>query len=692
MNATMIKKNETKIVGKKQKTIRAVLTGNPNCGKTLLFNSLTNSNQYVGNWPGVTVERKAGKIIYNDKEIGELIDLPGIYSLSSYTLEEKVSRDCILDTDPDLIINIIDGTNIERNLYLTLQILEIGKPTLLLINMMDEVEKRGDKIDCNKLSSLLGVPVIPISAKQKVNIDKVVKMIIRLSEEKSKPPRILYNQDTYNTINKVQKILIEEENHHNIPFRFYATKLLEDDTACIETLELTTDQCQRIEDILLEYEQTAEYGDRQTILSDARYRFIEHIINKTVVKKHKLKENTISDKIDKIVTNKYLSYPIFFGILFTIFMLTFQTIGGFLQSILKDFFNNTLTNTLNNFLINSNAPEWTRGLLVDGVLSGVGAVISFIPLIAILFFFLSLLEDSGYMARAAFIMDKIFQKFGLTGRSFIPMIMGFGCSVPAIMATRTVSSEKDRKLTIILTPFMSCGAKLPFYGLFASTFFPEVQGLIIFSMYIIGMAVSVISGFILSKTVFKGKNSPFVMELPPYRIPSMSSTLKLTWEKSWDFLRRAGTLIFAMSVLLWFLQAFNFNFNMVEDNSQSILAYLGAFIAPIFIPLGFGTWQAAVAVLSGFIAKEAVVSTMAVLYAGGAGGDILTNQLQNIYSGASALSMMVFILLCAPCIAACATIKKEMNSFKWAFLAYGYQTLVAYIISMAVYFIASLFI
>lgn len=687
---------ETKVVAKTKKSsklFRAALLGNPNCGKTMLFNALTGSNQYVGNWPGVTVDQKIGTISVDRKDVGEIVDLPGIYSLSSYSIEEKVSRNFILNENPDLIINILDGTNIERNLYLTIQALEIGKPVLVVINMMDEVRKRGDVIDFSRLSHLLGAPVVPISAKQGENIDLVLKEACRLAEEKPIPPKILYDQSTYSAISKIQQILAEEENHHKIPFRFYATKLLEDDTGCIETLELSADQCCRIDKIIDEYEHSSEYGDRQTMLSDARYRLIEQTVKKCVVKKRKPGELTVSDRIDKIVTNRYLSYPIFFCVLFLMFLITFQTLGAFLQGLLQDLFDLVITPAVESFLTTASAPEWTHGLLTDGVISGVGAVVSFVPLIVLLFFFLSLMEDSGYMARTAFIMDKIFSKFGLSGRSFIPMIMGFGCSVPAIMAARTMENEKDRRLTIMLTPFMSCGAKLPVYALFATAFFPDIQGYVIFGMYIIGMIVAVLAGFVLSKTVFRGETTPFIMELPPYRFPSIKSTLKLTWEKARDFLTRAGTLIFAMSVLLWFLQAFDFGLHPVSDNSQSILAMIGAVIAPVFIPLGFGTWQAAVAVLSGFIAKEAVVSTMAVLYSSGSNdSSALAAQIQNAFTPAAALSMMTFILLCAPCVAACATIKKEMNSWKWAIFTYGYQIATAYIVSLIVYFVSSIFL
>lgn len=687
---------ETKTVvktKKQSKLFRAALLGNPNCGKTMLFNALTGSNQYVGNWPGVTVDQKIGSVSLNQRPVGELVDLPGIYSLSSYSIEERVSRDFILNEDPDLIINILDGTNMERNLYLTIQALEIGKPVLVAINMMDEVRKRGDRIDCLRLSNLLGVPVIPISAKHGENIDLVLQEACRLSKEKPIPPKVLYDQATYSAISKIQQILAEEENHHKIPFRFYATKLLEDDTACIETLELSADQCRRIDRIIEEYEHASEYGDRQTMLSDARYRLIEQIVEKSVVKKRKPGAITLSDRIDRIVTNRYLSYPIFFCVLFLMFLITFQTLGAVLQGWLQDLFDFVITPGVESFLTAVSAPEWTHGLLVDGMISGVGAVVSFVPLIVLLFFCLSLMEDSGYMARTAFIMDKIFSKFGLSGRSFIPMIMGFGCSVPAVMAARTMENEKDRRLTIMLTPFMSCGAKLPVYALFATAFFPDIQGYVIFAMYLIGMAVAVLAGLILSKTVFRGETTPFIMELPPYRLPSLKSSLKLTWEKARDFLTRAGTLIFAMNILLWFLQAFNFQFQLVSDNSQSILAVIGAVIAPVFIPLGFGIWQASVAVLSGFIAKEAVVSTMAVLYSSGSSDNTaLAAQIQSAFTPASALSMMTFILLCAPCVAACATIKREMNSWKWALFTYGYQIATAYIVSLIVYWVSSIFL
>ncbi len=668
----------------KTKVFTAALIGNPNCGKTMLYNALTGSNQYVGNWPGVTVEQKVGVI---QGANGKLVDLPGIYSLSTYSIEEKISRNYALSEEPDVLLNIIDGTNIERNLYLTVQVLEIGKPTMVVINMMDEVEKRGDHIDCKKMSRILGVPVIPISAKKKINIDVVKRELNRLASERPLPPKVLYDQITYTAIGRISQILAEEENHHNIPFRFYATKLMEDDTDCIQLLGLSSDQCLRINHIIEEYEKTSEFGDRQTMLSDARYRYIEQLVQKAVSRKYLPGEMSLSDKIDRVVTNRWLGYPVFFGVLFVMFMLTFQTVGAFFQQALEGFFNDTLGTAVTDFLTHIGAPDWTQGLLVDGILGGVGTVISFLPLIVLLFFCLSLLEDSGYMARAAFIMDKLFSKFGLSGRSFIPMIMGFGCSVPAVMAARTMPSEKDRRLTILLTPFMSCGAKLPLYALFASAFFPQYQGYVIFGMYGIGMIVAVFSGFVLSKTVFRGDKTPFIMELPPYRIPSLHSTCKLTWEKAKDFLMRAGTVIFAMSVLLWFLQGFNFHLEYLSDNTDSILAVLGSLIAPLFIPLGFGVWQAAVSVLSGFIAKEAVVSTMAVLYAGQASDSTtaLTAGVQAAFTPASAISMMVFVLLCAPCMAACATIKRELNSWKWALFTYSYQIGIAYLVSLLVY-------
>ena len=667
-----------------RKHFTAALLGNPNCGKTMLFNVLTGSNQYVGNWPGVTVEKKIGRLQSNLE--GELVDLPGIYSLSTYSIEERVSRDFILNENPDVIINIIDGSNIERNLYLTLQALEIGRPMIIVINMMDEVKKRGDTIFCDKLSGILGVPVIPISAKKGENIALVLKEVEQAAYAKPIPPKILYDQSTYDVISRITQILVEEENHHNIPFRFYATKLLEGDSACITLLGLSSDQCFRINQIIEEYERKGAFGDRETMLSDARFCFIEQVVAKSVKRKYRQGEMTLSDRIDRIVTNRWLAYPVFFTILFLMFMLTFQTVGAFLQEELQALFDNVLSPLLTSFLLSVNAPDWTQGLLVDGILNGVGTVVSFVPLIALLFFCLSIMEDSGYMARAAFIMDKLFSKFGLSGQSFIPMIMGFGCSVPAIMSARTMPSEKDRRLTILLTPFMSCGAKLPVYGLFAAAFFPEYQGYVIFGMYLIGMVVAVLSGLLLSRVTFRGDTMPFVMELPPYRLPSLRGTCRLTWDKAKDFLVRAGTIIFAMSIVLWFLQAFNFHFQMVTDNSQSMLALIGACIAPVFIPLGFGTWQATVSVLSGFVAKEAVVSTMAVLYAGQAGGsNALVAGVQAAFTPASAFAMMVFVLLCAPCMAACATIKREMNSWKWALFTYAYQIGVAYIISFLVY-------
>lgn len=663
------------------------LVGNPNCGKTTLFNALTGSNQYVGNWAGVTVEKKTG--LTKDRKLN-IVDLPGIYSLSPYSLEEKISMNYVTNENPDAIINIIDGTNIERNLYLTVQLIELKIPMVIAINMMDDVKAKGGSIDCDYLSKLLGMPIIPISARHNENIDEIITQLNKVIQAKSIAPEINYDFKTQNALNSIYSVIVKNC-RMDIPYSFYAAKLLEGDTEAPKSLELKDNQIKEIEEIVSGYEKTSEYGDREAMLADARYKFIEEVVKKTVVKGINKDNLTVSDRIDLIVTNRVLAIPIFLLIMGTIFGLTFGPVGTFLSGLIDALFTKGLSPLVSKGLALAQSPEWTRSLIVDGIISGVGGILTFLPQIAILFLCLSLLEDSGYMARAAFITDRFLRKLGLSGKSFIPMLMGFGCTTPAVMATRTQENMQERRLTILLLPFMSCGAKLTIYALFAGIFFKGHKALVVFSMYIIGFLIAILVGLILKKSLFKKTMAPFVMELPPYHMPMPSSVAKNTWDKCKGFIIKAGTIIFAMSVIIWGLRSFTPQFEFTSDATLSIFAQIGKFIAPVFKPLGFGTWQASVSLLTGVIAKEAVVSSMLVLYS-------VSNQAQltSIIAGAftplSAYSFMLFCLLYVPCISAFVTIRREMASWKWALASATLQISVAYVFSLLVYQIGSLFI
>lgn len=663
------------------------LVGNPNCGKTTLFNALTGSNQYVGNWAGVTVEKKTG--FTKDKKLN-IVDLPGIYSLSPYSMEEKISKNYVLKENPDAIINIIDGTNIERNLYLTVQLIELKIPMVIAVNMMDDIKAKGGSIDCEYLSKLLGIPVIPISAKRNENIDSIVDEVKKVIKAQAFPPEINYDYKTQNALNSIYSVIVRKC-RMDIPYSFYAAKLLEGDKETPKILDLKEQQISQIEKIVSDYEKTSEYGDREAMLADARYKFIEEIVKKTVVKGKDEEELTVSDKIDLVVTNRFLAIPIFLLIMGTIFGLTFGPIGTFFSDLIDKFFTEGLAPLVNKGMTVAAAPEWTRSLFVDGIISGVGGILTFLPQIAILFLCLSLLEDSGYMARAAFITDRFLRRLGLSGKSFIPMLMGFGCTTPAVMATRTQENMQERRLTILLLPFMSCGAKLTIYTLFANIFFKEHKAIAVFSMYIIGFIVAILVGLILKKTYFKKAMAPFVMELPPYHMPMLSSVAKNTWDKCKGFIIKAGTIIFAMSVVIWVLRSFTPQFAFTTDATTSIFAQIGKFIAPVFKPLGFGNWQASVSLLTGVIAKEAVASSMLVLYSASNQAQ-LTSIIASAFTPLSAYAFMLFCLLYVPCISAFVTIKREMGSWKWALTSAGIQLSVAYIVSLLVYQIGSLFI
>ncbi len=657
------------------------LVGNPNCGKTTLFNTITGSRQYVGNWPGVTVEKKVGKAVNTDCDI---IDLPGVYSLSPYSAEEIVARDCVLSDAVQGIINIIDGTNIERNLYLTTQLLELKKPMVIAINMMDELQSHGEEIDCPLMSALLGAPVVPISAKKRINIDKLIKLAQKQAEEKSIPGEIFYDFKTQTALNNIAAVVAQNNHNHSLPIIFCAAKLLEKDDDIQKKLRLTDKQNKEISGIISRYEDTQDSDEK---LANARYDFItKRIVNETVIRPA-LKKRTVTQIIDAVALNRILAIPIFAVIMVCVFSLTFGPIGAAAQEQLAFFFENTLSNTVKALLSYANAPDWTYGLLIDAIIGGIGGVLSFIPQITILFFCLSLLEDSGYIARAALIMDCLFEKIGLSGKSFIPMLMGFGCTTPAVMAARTMESEHERRMTILLTPFMSCSARLTIYALFAGVFFKEHSGLVVCSIYLIGILAAVFCGLILKKTLFKNASSPFVLELPPYRIPSLKTLLGHVLERVKGFIVKAGTLIFSMSVVIWLCQNLSLGLRPVENPRDSILGVIGAAVLPAFAPLGFGSWEAAVSLFTGLVAKESVVSTLSVLLSG---RGTLEQSLLQIFTPLSAYSFMVFTLLYLPCISAFAAVRREMNSAKWTAATVIIELISAYLVSALIYQIGTL--
>ena len=662
------------------------LAGNQNCGKTTLFNRLTGSNQHVGNFPGVTVEKKMG-IIKNFKE-ATLVDLPGIYSLSPYTSEEVVTRDFILKDHPALIVNIVDATNIERNLYLSLQLMELKTPMVIALNMMDEVTASGNSIDVEKLSKHLQIPIVPISASKNEGINDLISVIKKETRKHQEAIHLDFCKgEVHRAIHSIAHIIEDHAQTADYPTRFAATKLVEGDEPMQRALPLHQDDLDIIEKIVKSMED-ALGTDREAALADMRYSYIEELVKDCVVKNHRSQGLKRSQRIDQLLTHKYLGIPVFILIMLMIFYLTFGPIGGTLQGLLEEGID-IAVNALSDLLMHLQVSSWLHALVIDGICNGVGSVLSFLPVIVTLFFFLSLLEDSGYMARVAFVMDKALRKLGLSGRSFVPMLIGFGCSVPAIMSTRTLSSDRDRKMTIVVTPFMSCSAKLPIYGMITAAFFPEHTALILISVYLIGIFVAILSALLLKRTVFQGESVPFVLELPAYRIPSAKSVLLHMWEKAKDFLRKAFTIIFVASIIIWFLQSFDFAFNFVEDSSTSMLANIGTWISHIFAPLGFEDWRASTALVTGITAKESVVSTLSVLTntTSDAG---LSVALQTIFSPVSAFAFLCFTVLYMPCVAAFAATKRELGSMKQALATVAYQTGVAYVVALLVYQIGSL--
>ncbi len=669
-------------------SILFALAGNQNSGKTTLFNRLTGSNQHVGNFPGVTVEKKEGRLLLRKDAF--VVDLPGIYSLSPYTAEEVVTRDFIVKEHPDAIINIVDATNIERNLYLSLQLMELEIPMVIALNMMDEVRASGNSIKVKALSEALGVPIVPISAGKNEGIHELVTVAVKIATEKQKPKRQDFcTGEIHKAIHSIAHIIEDHAAAAGYPVRFASTKMVEGDEPMQKELKLHDNELRLIAHITREMEEQL-HTDREAALADMRYQFIENVCASCVIKKGESLEQLRSEKIDRILTHKYFGIPIFLGIMLLIFLLTFSVIGAPLQSLFEAGID-AATGWFSRWLERMDVNPALHSLLIDGVCTGVGSVLSFLPLIVLLFFFLSILEDSGYMARVAFVMDKLLRKIGLSGRSFVPMLIGFGCSVPAIMATRTLSSERDRKMTILLTPFMSCSAKLPIYGMITAAFFEKQAGIVMFSIYILGMLVAVLSGLLLKKTVFKGNPVPFVMELPAYRFPAAKSVLIHMWEKGKDFIRKAFTIIFLSTIVIWFLQSFGWNFQMVENSADSILASIGNLLAPLFIPLGFSDWKISTALITGFTAKESVVSTLTIL-TGAAEDASLYSALQSLFTPLSALSFLAFTILYMPCVAAFAASKQELGSLKSALLTAAYQTGAAYVVALLIYQIGRLFI
>ena len=654
-------------------TLTFALAGNQNCGKTTLFNQLTGSNQHVGNFPGVTVDRKSGAIRNNPNT--EVTDLPGIYSMSPYTSEEIVTRQFIIGEKPTGIINIVDATNIERNLYLTMQLMELDTPMVLALNMMDEMRGNGGTVRINKMEAMLGIPVVPISAAKNEGVDELVDHALHVAKYQERPGRMDFcgEEDhggaVHRCIHGIIHLIEDHAKAAGIPVRFAATKLVEGDQRIEAALKLDQNEKEMIEHIIVQMEQ--ERGlDRAAAIADMRFHFIHQLVDQTVVKPRQSKEQLRSARIDRFLTGRYTAIPAFVGIMALVFYLTFGVIGLALQNLLEVGID-ALTAAVDSTLTAWNVNAAVHSLVIDGIFTGVGSVLSFLPIIVTLFFFLSLLEDTGYMARVAFVMDKFLRRIGLSGRSIVPMLIGFGCTVPGVMASRTLPSERDRKMTILLTPFMSCSAKLPIYSLFAAAFFPEHAALVMVSLYFLGIAVGILMAILLKSSVFKGEAVPFVMELPNYRLPGLKNVVQLLWEKARDFLQRAFTVIFVATIIIWFLQSFDLRLSLTADPQQSILAWLASGIAPLFAPLGFADWRVSTALITGFMAKESVVSTLTILYGSSAA-------FAAALSPAEAAPLLVFCLLYTPCIAAVASVKRELGG-KWAFIMVANQCIVAWL-------------
>ena len=656
-------------------TLTFALAGNQNCGKTTLFNQLTGSNQHVGNFPGVTVDRKSGAIRNNPNT--EVTDLPGIYSMSPYTSEEIVTRQFIIGEKPTGIINIVDATNIERNLYLTMQLMELDTPMVLALNMMDEMRGNGGTVRINKMEAMLGIPVVPISAAKNEGVDELVDHALHVAKYQERPGRMDFCSEedhggaVHRCIHGIIHLIEDHAEAAGIPVRFAATKLVEGDQRIEAALKLDQNEKEMIEHIIVQMEQ--ERGlDRAAAIADMRFHFIHQLVEQTVVKPRQSKEQLRSAQIDRFLTGRYTAIPAFVGIMALVFYLTFGVIGLALQNLLEVGID-ALTAAVDSTLTAWNVNAAVHSLVIDGIFTGVGSVLSFLPIIVTLFFFLSLLEDTGYMARVAFVMDKLLRRIGLSGRSIVPMLIGFGCTVPGVMASRTLPSERDRKMTILLTPFMSCSAKLPIYSLFAAAFFPEHAALVMVSLYFLGIVVGILMAILLKSSVFKGEAVPFVMELPNYRLPGLKNVVQLLWEKARDFLQRAFTVIFVATIIIWFLQSFDLRLSLTADPQQSILAWLASGIAPLFAPLGFADWRVSTALITGFMAKESVVSTLTILYGSSAA-------FAAALSPAAAAPLLVFCLLYTPCIAAVASVKRELGG-KWAFIMVANQCIVAWLVA-----------
>ena len=660
-------------------TLTFALAGNQNCGKTTLFNQLTGSNQHVGNFPGVTVDRKSGVIRGHENTL--VTDLPGIYSLSPYTSEEIVSRQFILDEKPTGIINIVDATNIERNLYLTMQLMELDVPMVLALNMMDEMRGNGGTVDINEMETFLGIPVVPISAAKNEGIEELASHALHVAKYQECRGRKDFCDESdhggavHRCLHGIMHLIEDHAIQAGIPVRFAATKLVEGDSGILEALKLSQNEQEMLEHIICQMEE--ERGlDRAAAIADMRFAFIQHLTEACVVKPHESKERERSRKIDQILTGKYTAIPSFIGIMALVFWLTFNVIGAWLQGLLEQFIG-WLTELADAGMTAWNVNDALHSLIINGIFNGVGSVLSFLPIIVTLFFFLSLLEDTGYMARVAFVMDKLLRKIGLSGRSIVPLLVGFGCSVPGVMASRTLPSERDRKMTIMLIPFMSCTAKLPIYGFFTAAFFPEYSGLIMVALYFGGIAVGILVAMIAKNSIFKGDAVPFVMELPNYRMPGAKNVLQLLWDKAKDFLQRAFTVIFLATIIVWFLTTFSLHLNMVTESKDSILAGIAGVIAPVFAPLGFGDWRISTALITGFIAKESVVSTLSILFG-------TTTALTSLISTKAAAALLVFCLLYTPCVAAIASIRRELGQ-KWAIGVVILQCAIAWVCAFAMY-------